>query len=72
MREQVSSRMYCISSNISVTPAGPREQVNQVTAYLDGSTVYGSTEEELERLREGRGGRIMVVSEMVVVSGWRG
>ncbi|KAK3862239.1 hypothetical protein Pcinc_031880 [Petrolisthes cinctipes] len=37
---------------------GPREQLNQITAYLDGSGVYGSTEEVARELREGSGGRL--------------
>ena len=30
---------------------GPREQINQVTSYLDGSPIYGSSKEESEELR---------------------
>ncbi|GAB6023237.1 hypothetical protein CHUAL_008055 [Chamberlinius hualienensis] len=30
---------------------GPREQVNQVTAFLDATVVYGSSEEECQNLR---------------------
>ncbi|XP_043217352.1 peroxidase-like [Amphibalanus amphitrite] len=35
---------------------GPREQMNQITAYVDGSNVYGSTEHEMMELRGHRGG----------------
>ena len=30
---------------------GPREQVNQITAWLDGSNVYGSDQDEATKLR---------------------
>lgn len=30
---------------------GPREQINQVTAFIDASTVYGSTTEEVNMVR---------------------
>lgn len=33
-------------------------QINQVTAFLDGSAVYSSTAEHAKELREFRGGRL--------------
>lgn len=43
---------------------GPREQQNQVTAYIDGSTVYGSNVEAARELREFRGGRLTMQNSL--------
>lgn len=40
----------------------PRNQTNTLTAYLDGSVVYGSTPGRVEWLRTGSGGRMKVNS----------
>nr|XP_012153484.1 PREDICTED: uncharacterized protein LOC105664258 isoform X1 [Megachile rotundata]XP_012153485.1 PREDICTED: uncharacterized protein LOC105664258 isoform X1 [Megachile rotundata]XP_012153487.1 PREDICTED: uncharacterized protein LOC105664258 isoform X1 [Megachile rotundata] len=37
---------------------GPRQQLNQVTAFIDGSTVYGSDVDTARGLREFSGGRL--------------
>ena len=47
------------SSPVSRTdcPLGPREQINQISSYLDGSMVYGSTLAEQSTLRSFRSGK---------------
>ncbi|XP_046489875.1 peroxidase [Neodiprion pinetum] len=37
---------------------GPRQQLNQVSAFIDASVVYGATEPSAQYLREGVGGRL--------------
>nr|CAD7459093.1 unnamed protein product [Timema tahoe] len=39
---------------------GPREQMNQVSGYLDGSNIYGSTRGGQTEIREFTGGRLKV------------
>ncbi|XP_013778012.1 chorion peroxidase-like [Limulus polyphemus] len=40
---------------------GPREQLNQITAFIDASNVYGSTEEEEKELRSFSDGQMKVL-----------
>ncbi|KAK7074890.1 hypothetical protein SK128_026306 [Halocaridina rubra] len=42
---------------------GPREQLNQLTSYIDASQVYGSTDKVSQLLREGFGGKMMNTKE---------
>ena len=51
--------------------AGPREQINQLSAYMDGSMLYGSDECLARKLREnnGEGARMRVFPHPLTSSG---
>jgi len=78
LRNQVPYTRSGAAPGTGVT--GPREQVNEETAYIDGSTVYGGTEERLEWLREGpvdgdmsnNGARLLLPDDYLPVRGSRG
>ena len=46
---------------------GQRQQLNLVTSYIDGSTVYGSTRDDVERLRDGGKSLFGLMREIVVI-----
>jgi peroxidase len=43
----------------------PRQQINEITGFIDGSTVYGSDPERAAWLREGTGGRLRITPSPV-------
>ena len=58
----VRCQEYARSATASRTGCtlGPREQINQVTSFVDGSTIYGSSKEEAENLRTFNLGQLKV------------
>ena len=58
-----SNCMTFVRSAAAPSPSctvGPREQLNQDSAYLDGSVIYGATEEIANSLRTFEGGKLRV------------
>ncbi|CAD7702568.1 unnamed protein product, partial [Ostreobium quekettii] len=45
--------------NTSTPATQPRQQINGITAYIDGSVVYGSTYDKAEKIRAFRNGRLL-------------
>lgn len=61
---QIEYKSFCLDY-IRSTPAirsgcnlGGRDQLNSVSSFLDGSVIYGSSEEQSRRLRSFQGGRL--------------
>ena len=40
--------------SLTIFSSGPREQLNQLTSYLDASHIYGSNMEQMDKLRDKR------------------
>jgi peroxidase len=58
-----------IGFNRSVSEEGsiPREQINQITTWIDGSMVYGSDQERADTLREFDGGRLLLTDADLLI-----
>uniref|UniRef100_A0A1B0D2R3 Uncharacterized protein n=1 Tax=Phlebotomus papatasi TaxID=29031 RepID=A0A1B0D2R3_PHLPP len=61
--EEAQNYPECFPVPIEKAPAptgrlGPRQQLNQATAFIDGSAVYGSTDSRTKILRENERGRL--------------
>ncbi|WP_417738847.1 peroxidase family protein [Rosistilla oblonga] len=57
----LSRSVYDLTTGTSVD--NPREQVNAITAYIDGSQVYGSDQETADGLRSFEGGRLVITDD---------
>ncbi|XP_043188890.1 peroxidasin homolog pxn-1-like [Amphibalanus amphitrite] len=63
-----SGRPFCIAFTRSLPgqqTLGPREQINQNTAYLDASHIYGQDQCEARSLRQFQGGRLITTPHPV-------
>ena len=54
----MSSSRSNFDKSTGTSTANPRQQLNSLTAFLDGSQVYGETSARASSLRENRGGRM--------------
>jgi len=54
VRSSPTSRIGC--------SLGPRDQINQVTSFIDGSAIYGSSEKDEDDLRMFRNGKDVLAS----------
>ena len=60
-------RSCCRSSAICTdNPASPREQINGITAFIDGSNIYGSDDDTSTKLKELSDGKLKVHTDFIV------
>ena len=58
--QEISLHRTVYDEETGDSTANPRQQINQITAFLDGSVVYGSDEERANALRSFESGRLLV------------
>ena len=54
------SSLHFQRSDSVANPLGAEQQINVITALIDGSNIYGSDAETTESLRSGQGGRLLM------------
>ena len=57
-RKTIGLKRSVVAAGTGRSTSNPREQVNAVTAFIDGSQVYGSSETRADALRSFTGGRL--------------
>lgn len=61
--ETIHLTRSAIANDTGTSTDNPAEQVNAITAWIDGSQVYGSHEETTDALREFVGGRLLITED---------
>lgn len=56
-----------LNRSVFVEGLEPREQINQITAWIDGGMVYGSDPERANALREFEGGRLLLTDDDLLI-----